>query len=189
MKLPLKIYPSRLRAIIGSLVGVILFSVVVWKHQTVATEIGCHWYMYAVFYGLPALAIIAGLKGALLPKPQVVLYSDGFAYPKLGLKRLPWKDIRGTFLYEDTQIGRRRYFSPTESDRRLDLLIAPDSSALQQVYPIYRLALGQRDGCTVLPIGLMGAKTSTRELQKMIESLLEQHPQGESFSDPPQSST
>jgi len=180
MKLPLKIFPSRVRAIIGCIVGVILLSIVVAKWHRVAEQVGRHWYMYAVFYGLPVLAIVGGLKGVLFPAPQVALYPDGFAYPKLGLRRLPWNDIRGTFLHDRVEnvkiLNRRRYFfSPTESDRCLDLLIAPDSPALQQVYPIYRIMLSKREGCTVLPIGLMGSKISTRELQKIIDTLVQEH--------------
>lgn len=42
MKLPLKIYPSRIRRILALLIGSIFLAVVVAKHQQVAEEIGNH---------------------------------------------------------------------------------------------------------------------------------------------------
>jgi len=174
MQLPLKIYPSRIRAILALLIGAVLLAVVVAKRQQVAEEIGRHWYMYVVFYGLPVLSIIAGFKASMFPRPQVILYLDGFAYPKLDLRKLPWKDIQGTFLHEGIKKGRRRKFASTESDRRLDLLITPESSALRQIRPVFRIMLSERQGCVVVPIGLMGSSISTRELKKMIDTLVPQ---------------
>ncbi len=135
--------------------------------------------MYSVFYGLPVLVVIAGIKGTIFPKPQVILYPDGFAYPNLGLKKLPWTDIRGTRLHEDGRAGKgRKLFSP-ESDRRLDLLVSPESSALRQIRPFFRIMLSNIEGCVVVPVGLMGARITTRELQKIIDTLIKEGESGD----------
>jgi len=167
--LPFSIYPSRGRAVIAFVLGLLFFAIVMLISERMS---GASWVQRVLFYGVPVIAIVAGLKGALFPRPLIVVYEDGLAYSQMGLKKLPWTDIQGTFLHEDGQVGRRYRFSPTESDRRLDVLIAPESSALHQVKPLLRHMLRKRDEAVVLPIGLMGAKMSTRELQKVIDTMV-----------------
>jgi len=61
--LPLVVYPSRNRALLGFVVGAVLMTIVVANHSKVAEAIGTAWFMYPVFYALPLLALVAGFKG------------------------------------------------------------------------------------------------------------------------------
>lgn len=167
--LPFKIYPSRGRALLCFAVGLAMGVLVVVFYKKITATLP--WYMYHLFYGLPLLAIAGGLKGGLFPKPVIVIYEDGLAYPQLGLRRLPWQDIRETVLREDVKVGGKVCFSPFESDRCLELMIAQDSKAFEQIRPMWRVLLQLRGDATLLPIGLMGSKTSTRELQSIINHM------------------
>jgi len=66
--------------------------------------------------------------------------------------------------------GRRTFFSPNDSDRCLEIAIVKGSEALKQLNPLGRILLDERKDVTVLPIALMGAKTTTAELQKIIKT-------------------
>jgi hypothetical protein len=177
MQLPLKIYPSRIRGMLGLLFSAILLVTLIFIHLQLATAIG---YLIFALYIVPALGFIGGCKTLLFPNPQIILYQDGLAYPKLGLKKLPWKDIQGASVQEDFQGKLRYYFSPTESDRILKLYVATESPALQQIAPIFRRMIPRprNQEYTIVPIGLMGASISPRELKKIIDTLVRQ--QGES---------
>lgn len=166
-KLPFKIYPSRIRPFLAFIIGIVLgVLLIVYRDRIPA---GTPWYMYVFLCFMPILAIITGLKNSLFPVPQIIIYQEGLSYPKIGLEMLPWEDILDTHLQEKVTTARRRtYFSPTESDRCLEITIAKDSEALQQIKPLWRTLLQARDDCNVLPIGLMGAKTTTAELQEII---------------------
>jgi hypothetical protein len=177
MELPLKIYPSRIRGMLGLLFSVILLVALVFIHQQLATAIG---YLVFALYIIPALGFLGGCKTFLFPSPQVILYQDGLAYPKLGLKKLPWKDILEVSVQEDFQGKLRYYFSPTESDRILKLHVATESPALLQIAPIFRRMMPQprNQKYTIVPIGLMGASISPRELKKIIDTLVSQDKEG-----------
>jgi len=168
-ELPLKIYPSRTRPFIGFIIGIVLSALVFIYIDRIPEK--TPWFMYIVLYGLPILALIGGLKNTLFPVPQIIIYKEGLSYPKIGLKMLPWKDILNTQLQEKViKTSRHTYFSPTESDRCLEITIAEDSEAFQQIKPLWRVMLRGH----VLPIALMGSKTTTSELQKMIEKAQEE---------------
>ena len=170
-KLPLKIYPSKTRPFLGFIIGIVLCVLVIIYSDKIPEK--TPWFMYIVLYGLPILAIIVGLKNTLFSKPQIIIYKEGFSYPKIGLRMLPWKDILDTHLQQKvTKTRRRTYFSPTESDRCLEIIIAENSEAFQQIKPLWRLLLQARNN--VLPIGLMGSKTTTRELQEIIQKAQEE---------------
>jgi hypothetical protein len=169
-ELPLKIYPSRTRSFIGFIIGILLSSLLFLYIDRIPEE--TPWFMYIVLYGLPILALIGGLKNTLFPVPQIIIYKEGLSYPKIGLKMLPWKDILNTHLQQKViKTTRHTYFAPTESDRCLEITIAEDSEAFQQIKPLWRIMLKGH----VLPIALMGSKTTTSELQEMIKKAQEEN--------------
>jgi hypothetical protein len=164
----LKIYPGRIRAFLGFVIGAALGILLILNRDKIPQE--TPWYMYVFLCVMPLLAIVAGLKNSLFPAPIIIIYKDGLSYPKIGLQKLLWKDIQGTHLLPQVVKTRlRTYFSPNDSDRCLEIFIADNSESLNQFNTMGRVLLSRRDKHTVLPIALMGAKTSTAELQKIIE--------------------
>ena len=156
IKIPFKIYPSRMRPFLAFIIGTVLGVLVIVYRERIPAE--TPWFMYAILYGLPLLAIIAGLKNSLFPAPQIIVYEEGLSYPKIGLKMLPWEDIMETRLQQKATTSRGRvYFSPTESDRCLEIKIAKGSAACGQIKLPWRMLLRAEGGDdVVLPIGLMG---------------------------------